>query len=75
MTNETYRVGDQVEVNIAGLRPITITDVLVDLEEHDDWHPAEIVAVLPDGRYEVLVMPLIGAIEIPPVDGARLRRR
>jgi protein involved in polysaccharide export with SLBB domain len=75
MGNDVYSVGDRVEVNIAGLRPVTVTDVLVDLEEHDDWHPAEIVEVLPDGRYEVLVMPLIGAIEIPPVDATRLRRR
>lgn len=75
MADETYRVGDQVEVNIAGLHPITVTDVLLDPEEHGDWHPGEIVRVLADGRYEVLVTPLVGAIEIPPVDASRLRRR
>jgi hypothetical protein len=70
-----FRPGDAVEVNIAGLAPVTITDVLVDLEAHEDWHPAVIRAALPDGRYAVHVMPLIGAIEVPAVDASRLRRR
>ena len=75
MTNETYRVGDQVEVNLAGLSPLTVTEVLLDPEAHDDWHPAEITEVLDNGTYLVLVTPLVGAIEAPPVDPSRLRRR
>lgn len=75
MADEAYRVGDQVEVNIAGLSPVTVTDVLLDLEAHDDWHPAEIAEVLSGGAYTVTVTPLVGAIEIPPVDASRLRRR
>ena len=75
MTSEQYQVGDAVEVNLAGLRPLAATEVLLDPEAHDDWHPAEITAVLEDGRYAVLVTPLVGAIEAPPVDASRLRRR
>jgi hypothetical protein len=70
-----FRPGDEVEVNIAGLAPVTITDVLLDLEAHEDWHPAVVSAALPEGRYAVRVLPLIGAIEVPPVDASRLRRR
>jgi hypothetical protein len=69
------RPGDDVEVNIAGLRPVTLTDVLVDPDAHEDWHPAIISEVLPNEMYAVQVMPLIGAIEIPPVHASRLRRR
>ena len=75
MTSEAYQVGDAVEVNLAGLRPLTATEVLLDPEAHGDWHPAEITGVLEDGRYTVLVTPLVGAIEAPPVDASRLRRR
>ena len=70
-----FRPGDEVEINITGLTPVTVTDVLLDLEAHEDWHPAVITEALPDGRYTVLVMPLVGAIEVPPVDARRLRRR
>ena len=70
-----FRPGDEVEINIAGLSPVTLTDVLVDLEAHEDWHPAVVTEALPDGRYAVLVMPLIGAIEAPPVEPSRLRPR
>ena len=75
MTSEFYRVGDLVEVNLAGLQPVTVTEVLLDPEAHEDWHPAEIAEVLEDGTYVVLVTPLVGAIEAPPVDASRLRRR
>ena len=75
MTSESYRVGDLVEVNLAGLHPVTVTEVLLDPEAHEDWHPAEIAEVLEDGTYVVLVTPLVGAIEAPPVDASRLRRR
>ena len=75
MAGDSYQVGDRVEVNIAGLEPVTATDVLIDPEAHGEWHPAEITAVLPDGRYDVLVLPLVGAIEVPPVDASRLRPR
>jgi hypothetical protein len=75
MADDVYRTGDRVEVNIAGLEPVTATEVLIDPEAHDDWHPAEIMAVHPDGTYDVLVLPLVGAIEVPPVDASRLRRR
>ena len=70
-----YRPGDQVEVNLAGLAPVTVTDVMLDLEAHEDWHPAEIVEAHPDGTYTILITPLVGAIEAPPVDASRLRRR
>lgn len=70
-----YRPGEPVEVNLTGLQPVTVTDVLLDLEAHEDWHPAEIVEALPNGTYLVHIMPLVGAIEAPPVDPSRLRRR
>jgi hypothetical protein len=70
-----FQPGDEVEVNIAGLAPVAITDVLLDLEAHEDWHPAVISEALPDGRFAVHVMPLVGAIEVPAVDASRLRRR
>jgi hypothetical protein len=70
-----FHPGDEVEVNITGLRPVTVTDVLLDLEAHEDWHPAVVAEVLPDNLYAVQVMPLVGAIEIPPVHTSRLRRR
>ena len=70
-----YRPGDQVEVNLTGLAPVTVTDVMLDLEAREDWHPAEIVEAHPDGTYTVLITPLVGAIEAPPVDASRLRRR
>jgi hypothetical protein len=70
-----FRPGDEVEINIAGLTPVTVTDVLLDLESREDWHPAVVREALPDGRYAVLVMPLVGAIEVPPVAADRLRRR
>ncbi|MGH2584346.1 MAG: hypothetical protein ACRDJE_05475 [Dehalococcoidia bacterium] len=74
-TGGGFHPGDEVEVNIAGLRPVTVTDVLLDLESHEDWHPAVVAEVLPDNLYAVQVMPLVGAIEIPPVHASRLRRR
>lgn len=70
-----YRPGDAVEVNLAGLQPVTVTDVLLDLEAHEDWHPAEIAEALPDGTYLVHIRPLVGAIEAPAVEPSRLRRR
>jgi hypothetical protein len=74
-TGGQFRPGDEVEVNIAGLRPVTITDVMVDLDAHENWHPAVITEVLPNEMYAIQVMPLIGAIEVPPVHASRLRRR
>lgn len=73
--DERYRVGDLVEVNLAGLAPVTLTDVLLDPDAHDEWHPGEVAAALPDGTYQVHITPLVGAIEAPPVDASRLRRR
>lgn len=70
-----FQPGENVEVNIAGLRPVTVTEVLVDLDAHEDWHPAVVADVLPNEMYTVNVMPLIGAIEVPPVHASRLRRR
>jgi len=70
-----FRSGDPVEVNITGLSPVTITEVLVEGTEDEDWHPAEIVEVLPGDMYSVHVMPLVGAIEVPPVHRSRLRPR
>lgn len=75
MQAESFRPGDLVEVNVAGLSPVSITEVVVDLEGHGEWHPAVIQEALPGGRYLVEVTPLVGAIEIPPVESARLRRR
>lgn len=75
MADQPYRVGERVEVNIAGLAPVTATEVLLDLDAHGPWHPAEIAEVLGDGAYTVHITPLVGAIEIPPVDSSRLRRR
>jgi hypothetical protein len=73
MAEDVYHVGDLVEVNLAGLGPIVVTDVLIDLEAHEDWHPGVIRAVLSHGSYDVRLTPLVGAIEIPPVDATRLR--
>jgi hypothetical protein len=73
MVTQRYRPGARVTVNLADLAPVSATEVLLDPEAHGDWHPAEIVAVLPDGRYLVRALPLVGALEVPPVDGARLR--
>jgi len=70
-----FRPGDEVEVNIAGLTPVAVTDVLLDLEAHEDWHPAVVAEALPDGTFAVHVTPLVGAIEVPPVPADRLRRR
>ena len=70
-----YREGDEVEINLAGLHPVTLTDVVIDPDAHEDWHPAVITEALPDGTYNVLVMPLVGAIEVPPVEPSRLRPR
>jgi hypothetical protein len=70
-----FRQGDEVEVNIAGLHPVAVTEVLLDPDAHEDWHAASIVEALSDDMYHVHVMPLIGAIEIPPVHASRLRRR
>jgi hypothetical protein len=75
MTAESFRPGEKVEVNVAGLRPVAMTDVLLDLEAHGEWHPAEVLAALPDGTYIVHVTPLVGAMELPPVEAERLRRR
>jgi hypothetical protein len=70
-----FHPGDDVEVNIAGLRPVTVTEVLVDLESREDWYPAVVDETLPNDMYSVTVMPLIGSIEVPPVHASRLRRR
>ncbi|MGD9891058.1 MAG: hypothetical protein AB7R89_09975 [Dehalococcoidia bacterium] len=70
-----FRLGDDVEVNIAGLRPVTVTEVLLDLESREDWYPAVVAETLPNDMYSVTVMPLIGSIEVPPVHVSRLRRR
>ena len=70
-----YRAGDEVEINLAGLHPVTLTDVVIDPEAHEEWHPAVITEALEDGTYNVLVMPLVGAIEVPPVEPSRLRPR
>jgi protein involved in polysaccharide export with SLBB domain len=67
--------GDEVEINIAGLSPVALSDVLVDLDADEDWHHAVITDVLEGGLYAVQVLPLVGAIEVPPVDASRLRRR
>jgi hypothetical protein len=67
--------GDAVEVNIAGLHPVTVTEVLLDPDAHEDWHPAEVIEALDGGLFRVHVLPLVGAIEIPPVPASRLRRR
>lgn len=75
MVAEHYQVGDPVEVCIAGLSPMMVTEVLIDLEAEDAWYPALITAVLPDGRYALTVTPLVGSIEVPPVEANRLRRR
>lgn len=70
-----FRPGDQVEVNIAGLSPVTVTDVLLDPEAHEEWHPAVVTEAYEDGTIGVRVTPLVGAIEVPAVEPARLRRR
>jgi hypothetical protein len=70
-----FHPGDAVEVNIAGLSPVTVTEVLLDPEAHEDWHPAEVIETLDGGLFSVHVLPLVGAIEIPPVPASRLRRR
>jgi hypothetical protein len=70
-----FQPGDDVEVNIAGLRPVTLTGVLLDPEAHEDWHPAVIVDILSDQMFTVQVMPLVGAIEVPPIHISRIRRR
>lgn len=70
-----FRPGDDVEVNIAGLRPVTVTEVLLDLESHEDWYPAVVDETLPNDMYAVTVMPLIGSIEVPPVHVSRLRHK
>jgi hypothetical protein len=75
MTSESFRPGDRVEVNVAGLRPVAMTDVLLDPEAHGEWHPAQVQEVLPNGTYIVHVTPLVGAMELPPVEAERLRRR
>lgn len=75
MAEQAYRVGERVEVNIAGLAPVAATEVLLDLDARGEWHPAEIAEVLGGGAYTVHITPLIGSIEIPPVDASRLRRR
>jgi len=75
MTLEPFHPGDHVEVNIAGLWPVAITDVLLDLEADGEWHPAVVTEVLPDRTYLVLVMPLVGEIALPPVPAERLRPR
>lgn len=72
---QRYQPGDQVEVNLKGLRPVTFTDVVVDLEARGDWHPAVVTEVIPGGWYVVRVTPLVGTIEAPPVDASRLRPR
>lgn len=74
-TDGPFRPGDAVEVNIAGLSPVTVTEVLLDPDAHEDWHPAEVTERLDGGLYSVHVLPLVGAIEIPPVPASRLRRR
>lgn len=74
-SDDEFHPGDEVEINIAGLSPVTVSDVMLDLEAHEDWHPAVISEALADGAYIVHVMPLIGAIEVPPVSATRLRRR
>lgn len=75
MAEHGFAVGDAVEVNVAGLHPLTVSEVLVDPESHGDWHPGEICEILADGRYVVQITPLVGAIETPPVEAARLRHR
>jgi hypothetical protein len=70
-----FRPGEAVDVNLTGLQPVTMTDIVLDLEADGEWHPATVIEVLTDGRYVVEVTPLVGAIELPPVDAAHLRRR
>jgi protein involved in polysaccharide export with SLBB domain len=74
-TDGPFQPGDEVEINIAGLSPVALTDVLLDLDADEDWHQAVIIEALEDGAYAVQVLPLVGAIEVPPVDASRLRRR
>ncbi len=75
MTAESFRPGDRVEVNVAGLRPASVSEIVVDPEAHGEWHPAQVIEALTDGTYVVRVLPLVGTIELPPVEAARLRRR
>lgn len=74
MADGPYRVGDVVEVNLSGVTPLAVTDVLLD-PDHDVWHLAKVTEVLPDGTYQLQIMPLVGAIEAPPVGAERLRLR